>query len=92
MINYTTETITPKYHDAIVNWQQKNFPELAILEKHWDDYFKGQAPFELIAKVGDIKSDAIQVGQYAGRPRYERVRGILPPRTKGPRTGALVRG
>jgi benzoyl-CoA 2,3-dioxygenase component B len=77
MINYTTETITPKYHDAIVNWQQKNFPELAILERHWDEYFKGQAPFELIAKVGDIKSDAIQVGQYAGRQRYERAKDMV---------------
>jgi len=77
MISYSTETIAPKYHDAIVNWQEKNFPELAILEKHWDDYFKGQLPFELVAKIGDIKSDTIQLGQYAGRKRYERAKDMV---------------
>jgi len=77
MSGFTTETITPKYHDAIVNWQQKNFPELEILEKHWDEYFKGQPPFQLVAKVGDIKSDTIQVGQYAGRKRYERAKDMV---------------
>ena len=52
-MTYTTTTITQKYHDAIVDWQQKNFPELEILMKHWDDYFKGVPPFQLLAKVGD---------------------------------------
>ena len=69
MPNYTTTTIAQKYHDAIVDWQKRNFPELAILEKHWDDQFKGQPPFQLVAKIGDIKSDIVEVGQYAGRRR-----------------------
>lgn len=77
MANYTTTTITQKYHDAIVDWQKKNFPELAILEKHWDDHFKGQPPFELLAKVGDLKSDVVEVGQYAGRKRFERAKEMV---------------
>lgn len=77
MANYTTTTITRKYHDAIVDWQQKNFPELAILEKHWDDYFRGQPPFELVAKVGDVRSDLVEVGQYAGKKRFERAREMV---------------
>ncbi|HKY04719.1 MAG TPA: Phenylacetic acid catabolic protein, partial [Blastocatellia bacterium] len=77
MANFTTTTITKKYHDAIVDWQQKNFPELAILERHWDDHFKGQPPFELVAKIGDLKSDTIEVGQYAGRKRFERAREMV---------------
>jgi benzoyl-CoA 2,3-epoxidase subunit B len=77
MANYTTTTITKKYHDAIVDWQKSNFPELSILEKHWDDYFKGVAPFELVAKVGDLKSDIIEVGQYAGRARFERAKDMV---------------
>lgn len=71
MANYSTTTITKKYHDAIVDWQRKNFPELAILERHWDDHFRGVPPFQLLGKVGDVKSDTIEGGQYAGRKRFE---------------------
>jgi 1,2-phenylacetyl-CoA epoxidase catalytic subunit len=71
MANYETTTITRKYHDAIVDWQRKNFPELAILEKHWDEHFKGVPPFQLVAKVGSTKSEIVEVGQYAGRKRFE---------------------
>lgn len=77
MANYTTTTITKKYHDAIVDWQKKNFPELSLLERHWDDHFKGVTPFELVAKVGDLKSDVIEVGQYAGRARFERAKEMV---------------
>ncbi|HSO76529.1 MAG TPA: Phenylacetic acid catabolic protein [Blastocatellia bacterium] len=71
MANYSTTTITRKYHEAIVDWQRKNFPELEILERHWDDHFRGVQPFELVSKVGDLKSDEVEVGQYAGRKRFE---------------------
>ena len=77
MANYSTATITGRYHDAIVDWQQQNFPELAILEKHWDDQFKGQPPFHLVAKIGEIKSDVVEVGQYAGRKRFEQAREMV---------------
>jgi benzoyl-CoA 2,3-epoxidase subunit B len=77
MPNYTTTTIAQKYHEAIVDWQKRNFPELEILEKHWDDQFKGQPPFQLVAKVGEIKSDTVEVGQYAGRKRFERARDMV---------------
>jgi benzoyl-CoA 2,3-dioxygenase component B len=77
MANYTTETVSRKYHDAIVGWQEKNFPELDILNKHWDDYFKGQPPFQLVAKIGDLKSDSIEIGQYSGRKRFERAKDMV---------------
>ena len=77
MPNYTTTTIARKYHEAIVDWQKRNFPELEILEKHWDDQFKGQPPFQLVAKVGEIKSDTVEVGQYTGRKRFERARDMV---------------
>ena len=77
MANYTTTTITPRYHDAIVDWQKKNFPELAILERYWEDHFKGQPPFELVAKVGDINSETVEVGQYTGRKRFERAKEMV---------------
>ena len=74
---FTMETITPKYHDAMVDWQQRNFSDLAILEKHWGDYFKGVSPFQLVAKVGHTKSDIVEVGQYAGRKRFERAKEMV---------------
>ena len=77
MPNYTTTTIAQKYHDAIVDWQERNFPELTILEKHWDDYFKGQPAFQLVAKVGDLNSDIVEVGQYAGRKRFEHAKEMV---------------
>jgi benzoyl-CoA 2,3-dioxygenase component B len=77
MANYSTSTITKKYHDAIADWQKKNFPELELLEKHWDDYFKGVPPFQLCAKMSDLKSDVVEVGQYAGRKRFESAREMV---------------
>lgn len=76
-MTYTTTTITQKYHEAIVDWQEKNFPELDILMKHWDDYFKGVPPFQLLAKVGDVKSEFIEIGQYTGRKRFEHAKEMV---------------
>jgi benzoyl-CoA 2,3-dioxygenase component B len=76
-MSYTTTTITRRHHDAIVDWQKHNFPELAILMKHWDDYFKGVAPFQLVSKVGELRSDVVEVGQYAGRKRFEHAREMV---------------
>jgi len=67
---YTTETITPKYHDALVAWQKKNFPELEFLTTNWSKYFN-QTPFQLFAKIGKLGSDSIVSGRMAGQPRFE---------------------
>jgi len=67
---YTTETITPKFHDALVNWQKKNFPELTFLEQNWNSFYS-QTPFALVAKIGKLGSDDIPYGRMAGRPRFE---------------------
>ncbi|HMG36110.1 MAG TPA: Phenylacetic acid catabolic protein [Blastocatellia bacterium] len=77
MANYRTETITQKYHDAIVDWQVHNFPELEILNKYWDDQFKGVPAFELVAKVGDVKSETVEIGQYAGRKKFQLAREMV---------------
>src|ERR1051325_7037467 len=77
MANYTTATITKRHHDAIVEWQKKNFPELDTLERNWDDQFKGVTPFQLVAKVGNLKTDTVEVGQYAGRRRFERAKEMV---------------
>src|SRR5499433_2023383 len=76
-MTYTTTTITQKYHDAIVDWQVHNFPELEILNKYWDDQFKGVPAFELVAKVGDVKSETVEIGQYAGRKKFQQAREMV---------------
>lgn len=70
MAAYTTETITPKYHDALVAWQKKNFPELEFLQTNWSKYYN-QTPFQLFAKVGKLNSDNIVAGRMQGQPRFE---------------------
>lgn len=70
MAAYTTETITPKFHDALVTWQKKNFPELQYLEENWSKFYS-QTPFALVAKIGKLNSDNILFGRMAGKPRFE---------------------
>jgi len=69
---YTTETITPKYHERLVAWQKKNFPEMKFLEDNWSKYYAAQTPFQLVAKVGKLNSEAINFGRMAGQPRFEK--------------------
>ena len=71
MARYTTETITPKFHDALVDWQKRNFPEFEFLEKNWTNHFAKQTPFELVAKIGKLKSDTIDFGRFSGKPRIQ---------------------
>ena len=70
MAAYTTETITPKFHDALVAWQKKNFPELKFLEENWSKHYS-QTPFQLFAKVGKLNNENIVFGRMAGKPRFE---------------------
>jgi benzoyl-CoA 2,3-dioxygenase component B len=69
---YTTETITPKYHQALIGWQKKNFPELTFLQDNWKTYYPTQTPYQLFAKIGKLQSDLIGYGRMAGQPRVER--------------------
>lgn len=70
MAAYSTETITPKFHDALVAWQKKNFPELQFLEDNWGRFYS-QTPFALVAKIGKLNSETINYGRMSGKPRFE---------------------
>ncbi|HMC20259.1 MAG TPA: Phenylacetic acid catabolic protein [Thermoanaerobaculia bacterium] len=72
MAAYTTETITPKYHEALVLWQKKNFPELDFLTANWSKYYPTQTPYQLFAKIGKLNSETINFGRMAGQQRFER--------------------
>jgi 1,2-phenylacetyl-CoA epoxidase catalytic subunit len=67
----TRGKIQPKYHEAILGWQRRNFPELGVLLQNWPKYFGRIEPFELTAKVGTCRSE-IEGGALAGRPKFER--------------------
>ena len=71
MAAYSTETITPKYHDAVVAWQKKNFPEFDFLLKNWTRYYASQTPFQLFAKIGKLNSETIGLGRMAGQLRFQ---------------------
>lgn len=72
MAAYITETITPKYHQALLGWQKRNFPELEFLERNWQKFFATQTPFQLVAKIGKLNSETIGQGKFAGEARLER--------------------
>lgn len=72
MAAYTTETIAPKYHEALVAWQRKNFPELSFLQENWTRFYASQTPYQLVAKIGKLSSENINFGRMAGQPRFER--------------------
>jgi len=69
---YTTETIAPQYHDALVGWQKKHFPELAFLQENWTKFYPSQTPWQLFAKIGKLNSEQINFGRMTGQPRIER--------------------
>ena len=71
MAAYTTDHIHHKYHDALVDWQKKNFPELTFLEANWSKYYATQTPYQLMAKIGKLPTDDIQYGRFAGKPKFE---------------------
>ncbi len=71
MAAYTTEQIAPRYHEALVAWQRKNFPELAFLEGNWSKFYPTQTPYQLLAKIGKLNSESISHGRFAGQQRFE---------------------
>ena len=72
MPNYETTTISPRHHEAISDWQRRNFPELDLLHKNWTKHFGAQTPFALVAKVGPLRSGEVEVGRFRGAAKFER--------------------
>ena len=63
------QEIPRKYHDAVVHWQQHNFPDYPALVESWDRYFPKDPPFCLCAKLAPAGSDMIEHGDRMGQPR-----------------------
>lgn len=71
MAAYTTVRITETYHQALVDWQKQNFPELQFLIDNWSKYFGSQSEYQLVAKIGKTQSDSIEFGRFAGKPKID---------------------
>ncbi|MBI4564282.1 MAG: hypothetical protein HY716_06280 [Planctomycetes bacterium] len=63
--------LPPRFHQRMVEWQKKHFPEMDFLVDHWSRHYRHE-PFRLIAKFGALKSPVIEVGALAGRPKLAR--------------------
>ena len=72
MPEYSVTTLQPRYHEAIVAWQEKNFPEFELLIRNWDKHFKHVEPFQLVAKIGTLRSGEIEGGAIKGQHKFER--------------------
>jgi 1,2-phenylacetyl-CoA epoxidase catalytic subunit len=71
MASFTTDLIPARFHRAVLDWQQRYFPEMHLVTENWDKHFKGQVPFQLTARIGDALP-TVTVGEFAGQPKLER--------------------
>lgn len=72
-MDQTNEFLLPtKYHEKLVDWHKRNFPELGLLEKHWSKFFPDQTPFQLCVKLDQLKSTKIEVGMFQGQEKISR--------------------
>lgn len=69
MAEYQEFQLPKRYHEALVGWQQRNFPDLQLLQKHWKTHFSTEPEFSLSVKVASLKNNDIEVGMYKGRPK-----------------------
>src|ERR1044071_3786585 len=60
-----------RYHQALQQWQQRNFAALPLLQAQWSRFFDNQ-PYQLCAKVSALKSSTIEVGMFKGKAYVER--------------------
>ncbi len=70
-MRYITDKLEPRYHNALISWQKKHFKDYDYLVENWSRFYE-QKPFQLVAKIGELKNNLIEVGKYAGRPKFEK--------------------
>jgi 1,2-phenylacetyl-CoA epoxidase catalytic subunit len=68
--DFETQQLPERLHNRIIDWQKKNFPdEYDYLLKHWGEFYN-TPPFRLVAKLGPLRSETIEVGKFKGRRRF----------------------
>jgi len=64
--------LTSRYHEKMVDWQQRHFPQIDLLTKYWDKHFPDEKPFELNVKIDGLANDKIEFGQFEGQQKIDR--------------------
>ena len=65
-----TAKLPDRMHNAIVEWQKRHFSDYDYMIDNWSRFYS-QKPFELVAKVGKLGSESIEVGEMKGRPKFQ---------------------
>lgn len=73
-----SQTLPKKYHDAVLNWQQQYLPDLDFLQENWDKHFPKDPCFRLCAYREQGICGHIEVGDEAGKPKYQRACEMSP--------------
>lgn len=72
MADYQEFELPKRYHDALAGWQQRNFPDLPMLQKHWAEHFPDDPVFRMTVKVAPLREGNIEVGTFKGQPKIFR--------------------
>jgi len=64
-------TIDKIYHDKLVGWQEKNYPDMKILLKYWDKYFPGEEKYSLGVKLKEPSRTLITSGVLKGKEKFD---------------------
>lgn len=73
-----SETLPKKYHDAVLRWQQQYLPDLEFLQENWDKHFPKDPCYKLCAYREQGICGHIEVGDEAGKPKYQRACEMSP--------------
>lgn len=68
--NESVSLIESKYHKEILRWQKRNFPDIDLLEKHWDKYFPNEQKYALCVRTAPLENDLILQGKYKGQRKF----------------------
>ena len=69
MSDEVTRELPKPFHDAVVHWQQHNFPDYPRLAEDWERFFPKDQPFCLCARIARSTGDTIDVGERKGQPK-----------------------
>lgn len=64
--------LNSRYHEKMVDWQKRNFPQIDLLTKYWDKYFPDERPFSLNVKIDDLANEKIEYGVFEGQRKIDR--------------------
>jgi benzoyl-CoA 2,3-dioxygenase component B len=69
---YQEFELSKRYHDALLAWQKRNFPDFSLLTRYWDKHFPDEQPFALSVKLAPLKNELIETGMFIGQPKLNR--------------------